>query len=125
MQNGLKALTLTVLAALIAAPASAAQPISYRTYHYTCDGGKKISVSYFNFGETIFAVLNYAGRQYGLAQAVSASGSRYASLFGPVTKSSLGSGLEWWEWHGKATLSTFKGSDTANTTELLTNCKTR
>ncbi|MBB5294880.1 hypothetical protein E5F05_16550 [Deinococcus metallilatus] len=118
-----KVLLLATAAALLGS-ASAAAPtyISYRTFHYTCDGGKKISASYVNFGKDgpLFAVLNWNGQQYGLAQAISASGARYASLYGPTT---AGGGLEWWEHQGRANLNTFVGTDTNNTRPLLTNCK--
>lgn len=98
--------------------------VSTRTFHYTCDGGRKISVSYVTYGEAgpLFAVLNWNGQLYGLAQAISASGARYASLSGPTTG---GSGLEWWEHQGEATLSTFVGGSTRETRPLLTHCRTR
>ncbi|GAA5513369.1 hypothetical protein Dcar01_02102 [Deinococcus carri] len=122
-------LLLTAGAALLGSAAAAnvsttPTSISYRTFHYTCDGGKKISVSYVNFGKNgpLFAVLNWNGQQYGLSQAVSASGARYASLYGPTVS---GGGLEWWEHQGQANLNTFVGSDTRNTRALLTGCKTR
>lgn len=101
-----------------AAPAA----ISYRTFHYTCAGSRKVSVSYVNFGGqgTQFAVLIWNGRQYGLAQAVSASGARYAALVGPAGSG----GLEWWEHQGEATLSAFVGTDTRVTRPLLTGCRT-
>lgn len=99
-----------------------APTITYRTYHYSCDGGKKISAAYLNFGKDgpSFVVLTWNGQQYGLAEAVSASGARYASLYGPTVS---GGGLEWWEHQGEATFSTFVGSDTRNTRPLLTHCK--
>lgn len=120
----------TLLAALVLTPAlavgGAAQPqtISYRTFHYTCDAGRKVDVSYVNYGKNgpRFAVLNYAGRTYGLAEALSASGARYASLYGPDVSSG---GLEWWEAKGEGTLSRFVGSNTNNTAALLTGCKLR
>ncbi|WP_216318678.1 MliC family protein [Deinococcus aestuarii] len=101
---------------------SAPTSVSSRTFHYTCDGGRKISVSYVNYGADgpLFAVLNWNGQQYGLAQAISASGARYASLYGPTVS---GGGLEWWEHQGQADLSTFVGTDTSSTRPLLTNCK--
>lgn len=120
-KNFMTALTIAA-AVLLSAPAHAAQPVSYHTYHYTCQGGKKLTVQYVNFGKTSFAVLNYAGGQYGLAQATSASGARYASLgaAGPFFN-----GLEWWEWHGKADLNAFTGSDTGKTRNVLRGCVTR
>lgn len=136
MRNELKTVTAVLLAAVVAAPAYAAttstaaasaaiQPITYRTQHYTCDAGKRVSVAYVQFGASQFAAVNYAGQQYGLAQAVSASGERYASLYGLTTANSVGNGLEWWVAKGKGTLSAFQGSDTTNTKALLTNCALR
>ncbi|MBZ9751616.1 hypothetical protein GO986_02125 [Deinococcus sp. HMF7620] len=105
--------------------ASAATPpvqVTYRVYHYTCDAGKKISVSYVSYGqEPMFAVLDWNGARYGLAQAISGSGARYAGLYGPV---GARGGLQWWEHQGKADLSTFTGNSTVTTKTLLTGCKT-
>ncbi len=97
--------------------------VTYHIYQYRCDGGKKISASYVNYGKDgpKFVVLNWNGTQYGLAQAISASGARYASLYGPTV---AGSGLEWWEAHNTATFSTFVGHDTSKTKVLLSNCVT-
>lgn len=115
-------LLLTAAAFVGSAAATAPTRISYRTFHYSCLGDKKISVSYVNYGQggPLFAVLHWNGQQYGLAQAVSASGARYASLSGPGMS---GNGLEWWEHQGQATLNTFVGTDTRNTRPLLTKCK--
>ncbi|EYB68807.1 hypothetical protein DEIPH_ctg017orf0175 [Deinococcus phoenicis] len=118
-------LLLTAAAALLGSVGAAAPTsISYRTFHYTCDGGRKIDVSYVNYGKNgpLFAVLNWRGQQYGLSQAISASGARYASLYGPTTADG---GLEWWEHQGQADLKTFVGTDTRDTRALLTNCKPR
>lgn len=52
------------------------------------------------------------------ASAISASGARYASLFGPTVSDG---GLEWWTKGTTAFLSKFTGSDTARTTTLLDN----
>ncbi|MBZ9712823.1 MliC family protein [Deinococcus multiflagellatus] len=116
-------LALTALSLLT--PALAATPpvqVTYRVLHYTCDGGKNLSVSYVNFGDQpMFAVLDWNGARYGLAQALSASGARYASLNGPA---GARGGLQWWEHQGQATLSTFTGNSTVNTKTLLTGCKT-
>lgn len=102
---------------------AAPQTITYRTFRYTCDGGQRISVAYVNYGTKglSFAVLEWNGQQYGLAPAISASGARYASLYGPTP----GKGLEWWEAKGSATLSTFTGKDFSETRPLLTNCRVR
>lgn len=99
--------------------------ISYRTYHYTCTAGQRVSVAYVNYGQSgpRFAVVNYLGRQYGLAEAISASGARYASLYGPTTANGLGSGLEWWEAQGEGSLNAFVGSDTSKTRVLLSKCR--
>lgn len=110
------------LTALTAAANAAPTSFSYRTFHYACAGGQKIDVSYVATrpGGPGFALLDWRGQQYGLAQAVSASGARYASLYGPGVG---GSGLEWWEHQGEATLSTFTGPDTRQTRVLLTGCR--
>lgn len=93
-----------------------------RTFAYTCDMGKKVIVTYVNYGKDgpTFAVLNWNGAQYGLAEAISASGARYAGLNGPAQARG---GLEWWEHQGEATLSTFVNGDTAKTQALLTGCQ--
>ncbi|ASN82694.1 MliC family protein [Deinococcus ficus] len=118
----LRNIALTVAAMLGGTGFAAPAAISYRTFHYTCDGSRKVSVSYVNFGMrgTQFAVLTWNGRQYGLASAVSASGARYAALAGPAGSS----GLEWWEHQGEATLSAFVGPDSRVTRPLLTGCRT-
>lgn len=107
----------------LSAPAALAAPvqITYRTYHYACQGGQKVSVAYVNYGKSgpMFAVLTWKGQQYALAEAISASGARYAGLAGPAN---VNTGLEWWEHQGQATLSTFINGDTTKTKVLLT-CK--
>lgn len=110
-----------VLALLGGASAGGGSSLFLSSRTFTCDGGRKISVSYVNFGKDgpLFAILNWKGQPYGLAQALSASGARYASLFGPPGSG----GLEWWEHQGQATLSTFVGTDTRETRPLLTSCK--
>lgn len=111
------ALTLTFASSLsVAAPVQ----LSYRTFHFTCQQGPKVSVSYLNYGKSgpTFAVLKWNGNQYGLAQAISASGARYAALYGGPNNA----GLEWWEHHSEATLSTFLNGD-PNTTKALLTCK--
>lgn len=110
-----------VLALLGGASAGGGSSLFLSSRTFTCDGGRKISVSYVNFGKDgpLFAVLNWKGQPYGLAQAISASGARYASLFGPPGSG----GLEWWEHQGQATLSTFVSTDTRKTRPLLTSCK--
>lgn len=94
-----------------------------RSFSYTCDAGKEISVTYVDYRKNgpMFAVLKWNGVQYGLAEAISASGARYAGLNGPAEARG---GLEWWEHQGEATLSTFIGGDTTKTQALLTGCKT-
>lgn len=98
--------------------------ITYRTFHYSCDAGRKISVAYVNYGMQgpTFAVLTWNGAQYGLAPALSASGARYAALAGP---GGARGGLEWWEHGGEATLSTFLDGGTMKTKALLTGCRVR
>lgn len=94
-----------------------------RSFSYTCDLGKKISVTYINRGGNgpTFAVLKWNGAQYGLAEAISGSGARYAGLNGPADARG---GLEWWEHQGEARLSTIVNGDTTKTQALLTGCKT-
>ncbi len=116
---------LTVLGLVSMSEAFAVPSITYRTFHYTCERGQKVSVAYARFGTADFAVLTYNGQQYALAPAVSASGSRYASLSGLTTRNSVGNGLEWWEAGGEGTLSTFTGTDTRSTKKLLGGCKVR
>lgn len=113
-------------AALVTASAggAGAPPLATeRTFAYTCDAGQKISVAYVDYGRTgpTFAVLNWNGAQYGLAEAISGSGARYAGLNGPAQARG---GLEWWEHQGEATLSTFVNGDTTRPQALLTGCKT-
>ncbi|MBB5366445.1 MliC family protein [Deinococcus humi] len=101
-----------------------APPLSIkRSFSYICDLGKKISVTYVDYGTNgpMFAVLKWNGMDYGLAEAISASGARYAGLNGPAQARG---GLEWWEHQGEATLSTFMDGDTSKTQALLTGCKT-
>ncbi|WP_189054033.1 MliC family protein [Deinococcus daejeonensis] len=112
-------------AGLMLGVASAATPpvqVNYRVYQYACTGGQKVSVYYVQFGDQpMFAVLDWKGQKYGLAQAISASGARYASLNGPA---GARGGLQWWEHQGTAELSTFTGNSTTTTKTLLTGCKT-
>ena len=83
-----------------------------------------VSVAYANFGKDgpMFAVLTWKGQQYALAEAISASGARYAGLNGP---DGARGGLEWWEHQGEGTLSTFVNGDTTRTKTLLSGCKVR
>lgn len=117
------ALMLLALAQVAGAGGGPPTPSTSRTFHYTCDGGQKISATSATFGQggPTFVVLNWRGREYGLAEAISASGARYASLSGPE---GARGGLEWWEHQGEATLSTFVGTDTGQTRALLTGCRT-
>ena len=113
-------LVLFTLSASLAAPVQ----ISYRTFHYACRGMQTVSVAYANFGKDgpMFAVLTWKGQQYALAEAISASGARYAGLNGP---DGARGGLEWWEHQGEGTLITFVNGDTTRTKTLLSGCKVR
>lgn len=113
-------LTLVPNVGFAKAPALTSSPV----HVYTCDGGKKISATYLSYESDGpgFVVLMWNRQEYGLAQAVSADGGRYASLYGPTMG---GNGLEWWEAQGSATLSTFTSSDTSQKRTLLTNCRAR
>jgi len=123
-REGMNRLTLA-LATLILGTAQAATPpvqVNYRVYQYACTGGQNLKVYYVQFGDQpMFAMLDWKGQRHGLAQAISASGARYASLSGPA---GARGGLQWWEHQGKAELSTFTGNSTTTTKTLLTGCKT-
>ncbi len=97
-------------------------PVSARSFHYTCDRDQKVSVAYLHYGADgpTFAVLNWKGVQTGLAQAVSASGARYSVLSRSTAR---GSGLEWWEHQGTATLSALAEDGALETRPLLSGCK--
>ena len=124
------------VAALLSA-AQAASPsytFSYQTTHYVCQGGQRLDVSFVSTWPKggpavngtaqvpLFALLNYQGQTYGLALAVSGSGARYASLYGPTAG---GSGLEWWEHQGEGTLSRLTGKDAWATVPILKACRVR
>ncbi|ADV66400.1 MliC family protein [Deinococcus maricopensis] len=104
--------------------AGAQEAFSYTLAQYTCDGGARVEVRYARYGAggPRFAVVSYSGGVFGLAEAASASGERYAGLFGPKVDDH---GLEWWEAKGVGTLSKFTGTDTRETKPLLRNCRTR
>ncbi|UBV43478.1 MliC family protein [Deinococcus taeanensis] len=119
----LRSLLLTTVLALPAAAVAATPPVqvTYHVFHYACSGGRNVDVSYVTFGDQpMFAVLDWKGQRFGLAQAISASGARYASLNGPA---GARGGLQWWEHQGSAELSTFTGNSTTTTKTLLTGCK--
>jgi hypothetical protein len=99
-----------------------AEAATSRTVAFVCDGGEAISATYIDYrgGSTSFVVLHWNGKDYGLAQALSASGARYAGLYGPAPG---GEGLEWWEAHGEARLGAFTGKDFSDTRPLLTGCR--
>lgn len=117
------ALFATAFAGGAGQPQAAPLKLSQEAHVYQCQGGQQVQVSYVSTGHAnenspLFAVLKYQGQRYGLAEAVSASGSRYVGHAGLNTAS----GLEWWEHQGEATLSTFRGDD-ARTTSTLLKCK--
>ncbi|QEA38697.1 lysozyme inhibitor [Pistricoccus aurantiacus] len=94
-----------------------------RTYRYTCDNNQAIEARYVTTqdGEEsgpVFLVLEYKDQLFGLAPAVSASGSRYIGHAGLTT----GSGLEWWGKGDEAWLNRFTG-DNAQDTERLQTCR--
>lgn len=84
-----------------------------------CEGGR-VLVRYVQAHDLTFVVLRYEGQTYGLAPAVSGSGSRYVGLAGLDTAS----GLEWWEHQGAGSLSRYD-PQTGETTPLLQDCKLR
>jgi membrane-bound inhibitor of C-type lysozyme len=116
----------------VALAATPGYTFTYRTAHYVCQGGQKLDVSYVQTGGQLartgtsaatgpgFVLLSYRGQTYGLSQALSGSGARYASLYGPTPGDH---GLEWWEHGGQGTLGNLTGKDMYGTTPLLQNCK--
>ncbi|GGL06535.1 MliC family protein [Deinococcus radiotolerans] len=119
----MKRVILTVAGLMLGVAGAATPPVqvNYRVFKYACAGGQNLSVYYVQFGtDPMFAVLEWNGQKYGLAQAISASGARYASLNGPA---GARGGLQWWEHQGTAELSTFVGNSTTTTKTLLTGCK--
>lgn len=126
----LSALSLLAAASLALAgggqqPQPAPLKLGQQSYLYTCQGGERVTVTYLTTApereaSPVFAVLRFQGRSYGLAPAVSGSGSRYVGHAGLNTAS----GLEWWEHHDEATLSSFRGDDARQTRPLL-KCRIR
>ena len=122
----LKSLMIAVLVAVGAAQAGgtatpAPLKLGQTNYTYSCSNKQSVQVTYVTTGgqhdaNPVFMVLKYKGKSYGLSEAVSGSGSRYVGHAGLNT----GSGLEWWEHQGEATLSIFKGDNSTNSTPLLT-----
>ena len=115
-------LTAALVGPAVAQPAAKAYPtVSYTVHRYTCDAGKKLSVSYLRYGTggPNFVVLEYLGRGYGLAQAPSADGARYAALGGLNPGDD---GLEWWSKGLSGTLSTLNAG--ATKTAVAINCRT-
>ena len=100
----------------------AAEAVTARTVAFACDSGRAISVTYIDYdrGSTSFVALHWNGKDYGLAQALSASGARYAGQYGPTESDH---GLQWWEAKGEATLGTFTGKELMETRPLLTGCR--
>ena len=96
--------------------------ITSRTIPYSCDDGRMIAATYLSAdsGSVSLVILRWDGKAYGLAQAISASGARYASLYGPTPADH---GMEWWEAKGEARLGAFTGTDLTETRPLLTGCK--
>lgn len=118
------ALLLSALVAASTALAAPAEQITYRTVRYVCERNTPLEVKYVNFGTQgpDFVVLTYRGQQYGLAQALSGSGARYASLYGPTPGDG---GLEWWTKGNGGTLSKFAPGSSSDTIPLLSNCRQR
>ncbi|UFA51255.1 MliC family protein [Deinococcus radiophilus] len=106
----------TALAGGAGAPPVAVQPAF--TW-IQCQGGR-VLVRYVQAHDLTFVVLRYQGQNYGLAPAVSASGSRYVGLAGLDTAS----GLEWWEHQGEGTLSVYHPAS-GETAPLLAGCRLR
>lgn len=104
----------------------AMEPARYvsRPIEYACNGGETIEATYLAQGRqgARFVVLNWNGREYDLARALSASGARYAALYDPAMSSP---GVQWWEAKGEATLGAFTGKDFFETSPLLTGCRAK
>ena len=112
----------TAFAGSVATPAPL--KLASTAYTYTCKGGQSVGVQYVTTGvekekSPVFVVLTYKGQRYGLAEAVSASGTRYVGHAGLNTAT----GLEWWEHQNEGTLSTFTGDDAGETKVLVEGCK--
>lgn len=119
-------LIMSLFAAATAQAGAAGTPallkLGQQSYTYTCTGKQVVQVTYVTTGgehdgKPVFLVLTYKGKSYGLAEAVSASGSRYVGHAGMNMN-----GIEWWEHQGEGTLSTFKGDNASDAKALLT-CK--
>lgn len=93
-----------------------------RSVRYVCNDNQQIRATYIDYrgGSATFVVLGWNGNDYGLARALSASGARYAGLYGPTPNDD---GLEWWEAKGEARLGTFTGENFTDTRPLLTGCR--
>jgi membrane-bound inhibitor of C-type lysozyme len=93
-----------------------------RSVEYVCNDGQPVRATYLEYhgGSATFVVLHWNGNDYGLARAISASGARYAGLYGPTPSDD---GLQWWEAKGEARLDAFTGRDFTDTRPLLTGCK--
>lgn len=93
-----------------------------RTVAYLCANDQRIDATYLEYhgGSATFVVLHWNGNDYGLARAISASGARYAGLYGPTPADY---GLQWWEAKGEARLDAFTGRNFTDTRPLLTGCK--
>lgn len=116
-----------VLPVLASCTSSAATPsrgdaIVSRSVEYLCTNDQRIRATYLEYhgGSATFVVLHWNGNDYGLARAASASGARYAGLYGPTPADD---GLQWWEAKGEARLDAFTGRDFTDTRPLLTGCK--
>lgn len=121
MNQKLRRSLLPAVCLLVAACSTVPGVQQRRAVRYVCEGGKTITATYLREGArgTSFVVLDWNGEEYGLAQAVAASGARYAGLYGPAGS---GHGLQWWEAKGEASLGAFTGKDFFETRPLLTDC---
>jgi membrane-bound inhibitor of C-type lysozyme len=114
---------ITLAACTASAPGSKSGEVTVtRSVEYVCNDDQQIRATYLAYrgGLATFVVLEWNGNEYGLARAISASGARYASLYGPTTGDN---GLEWWEGRGEARLGTFTGKDFSDVRPLLGACK--
>ncbi|WP_261663942.1 MliC family protein [Deinococcus sp. Marseille-Q6407] len=106
-----------------AVPATKAPQPTVTSHRYACANAQSVQVRYVDTDpvlkrDPVLAIVNYHGQSYGLAPAVSASGSRFVGLAGLNTAS----GLEWWEHQGEGTLSTYNPAN-GQTKTLVSGCR--
>ncbi len=113
----LAALATGALLVMATLPAAAARPgiddvrfKDVRTVRYQCDGGKTLTVRYFNGAENQAAILRPAGKPMLFVNVVSGSGARYVA--GPY---------EWWTKGHEGTLRDLMQGE--NAAPVYANCQ--